>query len=171
MFLNWVLTLKWYEPTTLNLINCIQDNLIENLKNTSFQWNKSEIFFALFYCGLKNDDLFKTVVILYREFLADCNKKIHSLNFDDLNHIAFDTLWIQLTSQIEPEESLKVKKNMLGYVYNSLKVKAMNEVYPFAQSINSVPIGLKKGVCGSAIPIYALETGDISWLSMFGIYK
>lgn len=59
--------------------------------------------------------------------------------------------------------------NIIDLLYTSYKDIPLNKLFPFDRKENSVPVGISSGVTSAALPLHSIESGDYSWLSVFGI--
>lgn len=169
LFLNWLNKLKWYEPWVTELLQKTAHNIFEIINNTIFSWQKAEAYFSLLHCDfVKRDKLFKKKVLRsFNKHIEEASFLKQTVNFYEGSFMA---LWLRLIAEENNVGKAKLlSRDIKKYVTDVLKKKYLNNIFPYNTQEHSVRVGLQNGVCGTALPLLSLETGDYSWLSIWGI--
>lgn len=72
--------------------------------------------------------------------------------------------------QYQFNKGIELSHRIESYVKENLANQGLKMVFPFDPQQNCVSLGLEGGVCGMALPLLSLETGDYEWLSLLGVH-
>lgn len=169
LFLNHVNRQQWYDPFCKQLLQQTISDILKGLDNPAFSWRKAEAYFCLLHCELTKGDLIlkEDVLRSFKNYLNEAFIQKESLDF---YNAAFIALWLQLIAGEHGIDSARLlSDNIQNYVDENLKRNSLPELFPYNPQEKCVLVGLQGGVCGTALPLLSLKTGDYQWLSILGI--
>jgi len=140
------------------------------LSVAKFSWLQIDSWFVALHAARQLEDktLYFSLTSSFKKVLQVAASKLETV---DLNHCAFTALLLHLIYKKDGlVPALHLSDNLLKVVSKVLDNNALSTIFPFQQGADGVNIGLDGGVCGTALPLWSLETKDFAWMSILGLH-
>lgn len=161
LFLQEVSRTDLFGPSIMELVQRMGKIISHWLYQTSPCWEMVSAYFAL-----SND--FSSDRIWLDSFKHFLN--IMPQEPVDFYDAAFHALLLKIIAgQHQIKEAAQLSGSLKYFVNQTLSIRGLKNMFPFDIKEDCVPVGLERGICGTALPLLSLESGDYGWLSLLGV--
>jgi len=165
LFLNQLQLQKWYEPFTKDLLQDITETLLNIVKKSvQWQWLIIDVWFAV---SVANNNIPQAFTKILDKQLQQALTITMQLPLQQKMWVALQ-LKLLAAMQTQPIAQ-KLSNKLFKEAGEGMEVTTLPLLFPFNWQTHCVPVGLSGGVCGIALPMYALLNKSYGWLSVFGI--
>ena len=143
--------------------------LIQSLTRAEFCWSKAESIFGLLNCTMILTDtrLRYKVLDSFESFINVAYKNIETI---DLYNAAYVSLLIKILGiQYNHDRAILLSEAICNKVLSELNETTIPGIFAYNQELQTFPMGMFRGVCGTALPLLSLQSGNYSWLEIVGI--
>lgn len=148
-------------PHVIALANKLEQILLDLLANSPVCWEMLETYFVLF----QFDNFSSHLQGLLQKFLVP----VSTVQVDFYKAAWYAMLLKILNGQRNSEEAVRLSTGLERLVRDSISERGIKNVFPFDERLGCIPMGLNRGLCGSLLPLFSIQTDDYNWLSLFGI--
>lgn len=158
-----------YEPETASLLIRFANILIDKLVGSGNLLPDAAGYLVLSEIAGQPGDLINSETLLLH--LDTWFNKFEAANFETVDIAApLQMLFAKkLAVRYNRAASVTQSDKLFQQLYSNLGKRSMKEIFPFDRSVNTVRTGLENGLPSLALPLHSIESGDYSWLSIFGI--
>jgi hypothetical protein len=168
LFLNKATDLHFNEPKNRILLDEIFIQIYQNLlKSSDFNWTHLESYFALLMC--KNVDQSNKILLLnlFENYIKRAKYEIDQMNFYDATMFA---LYLSLLGDkyiLRDASMLSCK--IVDYILKILEKNPIGKIFPYNFNDKCVPMGVFRGICGTALPLLSIENKTYDWMKIIGL--
>lgn len=167
IFLGRINELGLGDSNTGNVEKEIAMRLLRYTEEESFNWHKAEAF-----TGLLNGSGNNSVPTdrLYRSFTLFVDRAFGQLERIDLRHAAFIALLIRIAGRkCDHAPAAQLSEAICNHVRTVLATADIARIFNYDPAAQTFQMGVHRGVCGTALSLLSLATGNYSWLKILGI--
>lgn len=168
LFLDRIEDLGWHQPLSNRLAIRIKAMLTASLQQEGDIWHSLETYFVLFKCGWPTAAEQEAGVRRLTQFISN-TRESDLLSIDPLKAAAI-AMWAGMIYMFYPAPEFPLIRDTLRQsVKDKLSNHHLGDLFPLSQEQRAVKLDLRKGLLATAMPWFTLESGDHSWLNIFGI--
>ncbi|MGO4294003.1 hypothetical protein [Chitinophaga sp. RAB17] len=158
-----------YEPETTSLIIQLANILLDKLTENDNLLSAAAGYLILSEIAGHYGELIRNEELMNNQ--RDWFNRMESADFGMLGVTApLQLLFVRkLATRYERETSITQCDKIFEQLYDNMKDRSLKEIFPFDRGVNAIHTGLENGVVSLALPLHSIESGDYSWLSIFGI--
>lgn len=168
LFVKQVDKLGFYRTRTTALLDQINSKLVSDLLNLSVDWSHIEAIFSIIYCTNRSSSFLNVHIDRIRDFVFQYLKD--DLRNSEICCLAFSSMWCDiLHSKFDIKHFDFLSQNIASELMLRIQTQSMQDLFPFSNEAKSIGLGLRKGICGVALPILSISFKNYNWLNIFGI--
>ena len=146
----------------------LRRRIFQSLVDTVHHWAHVEGWFTLIFFSTNDKELDQLIVTReFDTFLNWCHSNIKLLDFYEAG---FYGLLLRLLGSRGLQRADEIADCVFQMIVSNYEKQGIKVLYTIDPDNRSIPIGLQRGVCGSAIPLLSNLKMDFSWLWILGIY-
>ncbi|MCH7412745.1 hypothetical protein MM213_04555 [Belliella sp. R4-6] len=162
LFLYRVHQLGFLELETGAVLASLEKKIILEIESKDANWESLDAYFVFGYIG--------------------STRHIRALLVDDIgaldpNQCPFEYLALRafqlsfLGEKFDLNTAMALSETLLEKIKFELQSKVIPDLFPFDPGAKSVPMGMERGLAGTALPLISLENGNRKWLEVLGFAK
>ncbi len=160
LFLHRVNQLQFLEPATGNLLSSLEKRIISEIESRPFEWEKIEAYFVIAHISPTERGKTNLIKDLIHVDPETCSFEYGALRAFQLHVLA---------EKFHLPAAKRHSQKLYQMTINKLLCTNLPDLFPFDPKTNSVPLGMKTGLAGTALPLISLMTGNTEWLEVLGI--
>lgn len=159
LFLYRVHQLGFLELETEKLLASLEKKIILEIESKDANWESLDAYFVFGYIG--------------------STRHIRALLVDDIgaldpNQCPFEYLALRafqlrfIGEKFDLNTVMALSEILLEKIMFELQSKVIPDLFPFDPGAKAVPMGMERGLAGTALPLISLENGNRKWLEVLG---